>query len=163
MEHQIDPSRIHHSWDNRLEPTLRVRTGDVVHYDILMAGHGQVHEADSFEPTNFDFDTLYNLLGPPYVEGARPADTLCIEILELTPGDWGWCVRLPELGTLPDPSPDPYLRTFDLRNGAHVDFAPGVRVPFAPFLGTMEPTRTSRPPHPRFRRTRAPATSTRAT
>jgi acetamidase/formamidase len=109
MEHQIDPSRIHHSWDNRLEPTLRVRTGDVVHCDILMAG------------------------------------------------------QLPELGTLPDRSPDPYLRTFDLRNGAHVDFAPGVRVPFAPFLGTMEPTRTSRPPHPRFRRTGAPATSTGAT
>ena len=49
IEHEIDPKRIHHSWDNRLEPTLRVRTGDVVHYDILMAGHGQVHEGDSFE------------------------------------------------------------------------------------------------------------------
>jgi hypothetical protein len=41
MEHQIDPSRIHHSWDNRLEPTLRVCTGDVVDCDILMAGHGE--------------------------------------------------------------------------------------------------------------------------
>ena len=66
----------------------RVCTGDVVHYDILRAGHGQVHEGDSFEQTNFDFDTLYNLLGPLYVEGARPGDALCIEILELTPGDW---------------------------------------------------------------------------
>ena len=39
MEDQIDPSRIRHSWDNRLEPTLRVFSGDVVHCDILMAGH----------------------------------------------------------------------------------------------------------------------------
>jgi acetamidase/formamidase len=37
MEHQIDPNRIHHSWDSSLEPTLRVSPGDVLHYDILMA------------------------------------------------------------------------------------------------------------------------------
>jgi acetamidase/formamidase len=125
MEHQIDAKRIHHGWDNRLEPTLRVASGDVVHYDILMAGHGQVHEGDGFEQTNFDFDTLYNLPGPLYVEGARPGDTLKIEILDLKPGEWGWCVILPELGTVPDHFPDPYLRTFDLRGGTHVDFAPG--------------------------------------
>ena len=92
MEHEIDPKRIHHGWDNGLEPTLRIASGDVVHYDLLMAGHGQVREGDTFEQTNFDFDTLYNLLGPVYVEGANPGNTLKIEILELTPGDWGWCV-----------------------------------------------------------------------
>ena len=153
MEHHIDPQRIHHSWDNTLEPTLRVAPGDVVHYDILMAGHGQVREGDTFEQTNFDFDTLYNLLGPVYVEGANPGNTLKIEILELTPGDWGWCVQLPELGTLPDEFPDPYLRTFDLRGGTHIDFGSGIRIPFSPFLGTMgnhpdEPTTAPAfPPH----------------
>jgi acetamidase/formamidase len=153
MEHTIDPNRIHHGWDNTLEPTLRVASGDAVHYDILMAGHGQVREGDSYEQTNFDFDTLYNLLGPLYVEGASPGDTLRIEILDLTPGEWGWCCQLPELGTLPDHFPDPYVRTFDLRSGTHVDFAPGIRIPFAPFLGTMgnhpdEPaTAAAFPPH----------------
>ena len=53
MEHQIDAQRIHHNWDNRLEPTLRVASGDVVHYDILMAGHGQVIEGGgSSRPTS---------------------------------------------------------------------------------------------------------------
>jgi acetamidase/formamidase len=137
MDHRIDPERIHHGWDNTLEPSLRVSSGDVVHYDLLMAGHGQVREGDTFEQTNFDFDTLYNLLGPLYVEGARPGDTLRIEIVDLKPGEWGWCVQMPELGTLPEHFPEPYLRTFDLRSGTHVDFAPGIRIPFAPFLGTM--------------------------
>jgi acetamidase/formamidase len=137
MEHHIDPERIHHAWDNTLEPTLRIASGDTVHYDLRMAGSGQVHEGATFAETNFDFDTLYNLLGPLYVEGARPGDTLRVEILALAPGDWGWCVILPELGTLPDEFPDPYLRTFDLRNGTHVAFAPGISIPFAPFLGTM--------------------------
>ncbi len=153
MEHQIDANRIHHGWDNTLQPTLRISSGDIVHYDLLMAGHGQVHEGASFEETSFDFDTLYNMLGPVYVDGARPGDTLRVEILDLRPGEWGWCVILPDLGTLPDHFPDPYLRTLDLRSGTHAELVPGVRIPFAPFLGTMgnhpdEPaTASAFPPH----------------
>jgi acetamidase/formamidase len=153
MEHQIDPQRMHHAWDNTLEPTLRVSSGDVVRYDLLMAGHGQVHEGATFAETNFDFDTLYNLLGPVYVEGARPGDALRVDILELTPGDWGWCAIMPDLGTLPDQFPDPYLRTFDLRNGTSAELVRGVRIPFSSFLGTMgthpdEPaTASAFPPH----------------
>jgi acetamidase/formamidase len=137
MEHRIDPQRMHHSWDNALEPTLRISSGDTVHFDLLMAGHGQVHEGDTFEQTSFDFDTLYNLLGPVHVDGARPGDTLRVDILELVPGEWGWSVILPDLGTLPDLFPDPYLRTFDLRSGSDAELVPGVRIPFSPFLGTM--------------------------
>jgi acetamidase/formamidase len=153
MEHRIDPERIHHNWDNALEPSLRISSGDVVHYDLLMAGHGQVREGDAYEQARFDFDTLYNLLGPLDVEGARPGDTLRVDILDLQPGTWGWCSILPELGTLPDQFPDPYLRTFDLRGGSHVELGAGVRIPFAPFLGTMgnhpdEPaTASAFPPH----------------
>lgn len=153
MEHQIDAGRIHHAWDNTLEPTLRINPGDVVHYDLLMAGHGQVHEGDTFAETNFDFDTLYNLLGPVHVEGAQPGDTLRVEIAELVPGDWGWCVIMAELGTLPHLFPENYLRTFDLRGGNEAELVPGVRIPFAPFLGTMgthpdEPaTASAFPPH----------------
>jgi acetamidase/formamidase len=153
MEHQIDAKRIHHAWDNTLEPTLRVNPGDVVHYELLMAGHGQVHEGDAFSDTQFDFDTLYNLLGPVHVEGAQPGDALRVEIEELVPGDWGWCVIMAELGTLPDLFPESYLRTFDLRGGTDAELVPGVRIPLSPFLGTMgthpdEPaTASAFPPH----------------
>jgi acetamidase/formamidase len=62
-------------------------------------------------------------------------------------------VILPDLGTLPDEFPNPYLRTFDLRDSREVELVPGVRIPFAPFLGTMgvhpdEPaTASAFPPH----------------
>ena len=72
MEHEIESQRIQHSWDGSLEPSLGVGSGDVVGFDLLMAGHGQVQEGDTFADAKFDFDTLYNLLGPVYVEGARP-------------------------------------------------------------------------------------------
>ncbi len=70
------------------------------------------------------------------MEGARPGDTLEIEILELEPGDWAWSAILPGEGLLPGDFPDPYLRTFELSGGSAV-IAPGVEVPLDPFLGTM--------------------------
>lgn len=136
-EHVIDPNRVHHRWDSTLEPTLRIASGDLVSFELAMAGRGQVHEGASFAETSFDWDTLYNLLGPIWLEGAQAGDTIEVELLSLVPGDWGWTAVLPELGLLPEDFPSPVLRTFDLRSGKHVPVAPGVNVPFAPFLGTM--------------------------
>jgi acetamidase/formamidase len=153
MEHTIDPTLVHHGWDNRLVPALRVASGDVVHYDLRMAGHGQVSEGAAFEDTAFDFSTLYHLSGPVFVEGARPGTTLRVDVLELVPGPWGWASILPGLGLLPDDFPEPWVGTFDLRDGATVEAAPGIRIPMAPFLGTMgthpdEPTTAEAfPPH----------------
>jgi acetamidase/formamidase len=136
-EHVIDPTKIHHQWDNSLAPTLRIASGDVVRFDLRMAGHGQVEQGWAFERTKFNFDTLYNLLGPIYVENARPGDTLEIEILSLTTGSWGWTVVLPNLGLLPEDFPKPFVRYFDLTRGTTTQLVPGVEIPIEPFLGTM--------------------------
>lgn len=61
MEHEIDSRRIHHSGDNSLEPSVMVASGDEVGFDLLMAGHGQVREGDTFADTSFEFEMLYNL------------------------------------------------------------------------------------------------------
>lgn len=136
-EHVIDATRIHHAWDNSLESVLAIQPGDTVHYDLLMAGEGQVREGATVEETRFDFDTIYNLSGPLYVEGAEPGDTLEIEIISLEPGEWGWTVVLPELGLLPEDFPEPYLKIWELRSRQRALLCPGVEVPIAPFLGTM--------------------------
>ena len=75
-EHTIEPTRIHHEWNASLEPTLRIESGDSVHFDLLMAGDGQVDRDSDFADARFDFDRLYNLLGPIWVEGAEPGDAL---------------------------------------------------------------------------------------
>ena len=84
-----------------------------------------------------DFDTLYHLAGPVYVEGAAPGDTLRVDILELEPGDWGWASVGPGLGLLPDDFTEVWAGTFDLRARGTVEIAPGIRIPTTPFLGTM--------------------------
>jgi len=151
--HEIDPALVHHGWDNGLEPVLRVASGDAVAYDLRMAGHGQLVEGDDAERARLDFETLYHLAGPVWVEGARPGDTLRVEVLELTPGPWGWVAVLPDLGLLPDDFPDPWVGTFDLRDGEAIALPGGIRIPIAPFLGTLgthpdEPAQASAfPPH----------------
>jgi len=136
-EHNVDASRTHHNWDNSHKPVLVVQSGDIVHFDLPMTGEGQVREDSTVEEVEWDFDTIYNLGGPIYVDRAEPGDTLEVEVLSLTPGPWGWTTIIPGLGLLADDFPDPYLKIFDLRQGRKATLAPGVEIPFAPFLGTM--------------------------
>ncbi len=133
----MDPGLIHHGWDLDLPPTLEIESGDVVNYDVKVAGEGQVWLGATLEETKFDFATIYNLSGPLFVKGAEPGDTLQIDILELDHGDWGWSAFLPGFGLLAEEFPEGYLRTFDIRGRDRVSFAQGVEVPLGPFLGTM--------------------------
>jgi len=136
-EHAIDATRVHHRWDSSLEPVLTIASGDTVAYELAMAGRGQVELGSSYEETAFDWDTLYNLCGPVAVYGAEPGDSLEVEVVSLEPGPWGWTAVLPGLGLLPEDFPEPYLRTFEFGGATRIDVAPGIRVPVAPFLGTM--------------------------
>jgi acetamidase/formamidase len=136
-EHDWPRERIHHAWDLSLEPPLTIESGDTVHYDIPMAGDGQVELGGSIEDARFDFDTIYNLAGPLRVSGAEPGDTLRIDILRLEPGAWGWCAFLPDVGLLAEDFPDGYVRTFELEGRETVAFAPGIEIPITPFFGTM--------------------------
>ena len=151
-EHHLDPAAIHHDWRSDRTPALVVESGDTVHYDLLMAGDGQVTRTSEALDVAWDWDTLYNLGGPIAVDGARPGETLRVDILALTPGEWGWTAVLPELGLLPDEFPEPILRLFDI--GDRIEVAPLARVRVRPFLGTMgvvtgEPGRL--PPFPPHR------------
>jgi acetamidase/formamidase len=152
-EHRLDASQTHHDWDNSREPALVIQSGDVVHFDLLASGDGQVTEASTIESVQWDFDTIYNLAGPVHVEGAAPGQTLEVEVLELTPAPWGWTTIIPGFGLLPADFPEPYLKIFDLSCGSTLTVAPGVEVPIEPFLGSMgvttdEPGRLDPfPPH----------------
>jgi acetamidase/formamidase len=136
-DHVIDSGRVHHKWDNTLEPTLVINPGDTVTYDLPMAGVGQIERGAGLVGAALDPDTLYHLVGPLFVEGVAPGDTLEVEILSLRPGAWGWTGMFPEQGLLPELFPEPYVRTFELGDRTRAEFATGVEIPLEPFLGTM--------------------------
>lgn len=135
--HAIDATRIHHEWNRDLPPTLSIRSGDDVWFDLRMAGHGQVRRGAPASETEWDDTKTYHLLGPVWVEDAAPGDTLEVEVLELVPGGWGWTAVLPGLGLIPEDFPTAFLRYFDLEDGSTTQLGDSVRIPLAPFLGTM--------------------------
>lgn len=77
--------------------------------------------------------------GPIFVAGAEPGDTLEIEFLDVTTADWGWTALIPGFGLLADEFPEPALKIWSLEDGAHASttFAPGIRIPIAPFCGEI--------------------------
>jgi acetamidase/formamidase len=58
-------------------------------------------------------------------------------VLKLETRGWGFAAIIPGLGLLADDFTDPYLRIFDLTNGAETRLRDDVVIPVEPFFGTM--------------------------
>jgi acetamidase/formamidase len=137
-EYQLDPEKIHFQWNNGLSPAITVDPGDVVHCWTQEVSNGQVTPASSADDlANLDFDNIYPLAGPIYVNGARPGDALAVDILSLKPDDWGWNGILPGLGLLSEDFPGPYIKHWDLSDGKTTTLRDGIVIPLQPFCGTM--------------------------
>jgi acetamidase/formamidase len=79
------------------------------------------------------------IVGPIYVEGAEPGDTLEVRILDVSPRiPYGSTGSSPGGGGLPDVTPRPFTKVIhlDLKRNAGV-FDHDVEVPLAPFMGVM--------------------------
>jgi acetamidase/formamidase len=140
MQHTVPEDHVHYLWDEGNEPTLRIASGDEVVARTREVSDGQLGPESKVEALgSLDMDRLYPLVGPIYVEGAEPGDTLAVNMLSIETQGWGWAAILPGFGLLPDDFPDPYLRIFDLSEGAggvtRLDDA--AAIPIEPFFGTM--------------------------
>jgi acetamidase/formamidase len=137
-EHHIGLDKFHYTWDNSLPPVVKIASGDVVRCETNEVSSGQLNPGDpASKLATLDFDRLYPLAGPIYVEGAEPGDALEVEILTLQPGSWGWSAMLPGLGLLAADFPDPYVRYFELGNRKTAELRHDIHIPISPFCGTM--------------------------
>lgn len=136
--HFFPNDTLHYTWDADHEPGLVIQSGDTVIFETMEVSGGQFKpDSTSKAISNMDWDRVYPMAGPVFIEGAEPGDTLSVEILDLKAKGWGWMAVLPGLGLLPEEFPDPYLRTFDLSNGKYIHFNEDIKVPIEPFLGAM--------------------------
>jgi acetamidase/formamidase len=136
--HYCPTDRVHFTWDTGNEPLLTVADGDVVVFETRDVSDDQIGpDSDTSVIAGLDWDRVYPLAGPVYVEGAEPGDTLAVELLDVHTKGWGWTAILPGLGLLADDFTEPYLRIFDLTRGDVTPFGQDILVPLAPFMGTM--------------------------
>ena len=139
-EHHLDASEVHKEWNNAIAPRLTIETGDTVVFDTRDAADRYYTKASTHA------DVIgrgpfrgHPLTGPVYVRGARPGDTLVIEVLDVRPAlDWGWTAIRPGRGLLPEADfAKPYLNIWDLSDGAHARMGSVVAVPIEAFPGVM--------------------------
>jgi acetamidase/formamidase len=139
-EHRLDQEQIHQEWNNALAPRLTVDPGDTVVFDTRDAANLFYSKASTHE------DVLrrgpfkgHPLTGPVAVRGARPGDTLVVEILDVQPAlDWGWTAIRPGRGLLPEADfAKPFLQIWDLSDKRHARMGNRVAVPLAPFPGVL--------------------------
>jgi len=139
-EHHLDASEIHREWNNALPPRLTIDPGDTVVFDTRDAADRYYSKAS----THADVIARgpfrgHPLTGPVRVRGARPGDTLVVEVLDVRPAlDWGWTAIRPGRGLLPEADFDkPYLNIWDLSDGTHARMGTAVAVPIEAFPGVM--------------------------
>ena len=134
-EHRLDHEQIHQEWNNTLAPRLTIDPGDTVVFDTRDAANLFYSKASTHE------DVLrrgpfkgHPLTGPVAVRGARPGDTLVVEILDVQPAlDWGWTAIRPGRGLLPESDfAKPFLQIWDLSDKRHARMGHKVAVPPEP-------------------------------
>jgi acetamidase/formamidase len=118
---------------------LEVESGEQVEFEVRDASGGQLdRHSDTSAVAALDLSRVNPVTGPVFVKGARPGDTLAVEILELRSRDWGWTALIPGFGLLSDEFPDPWLRISEVDpSGGRVRFGEGISLPYDPFPGTI--------------------------
>ena len=136
--HDFPADSVHYTWDASNAPVLTIESGDVVVVETRDVTDGQIGPgSDASAITAMDWDRVYPLAGPIAVAGAEPGDTLAVEVMEIETRGWGFVAIIPGLGLLPDDFAEAHLRVFDLSGGDECVFRDDIRIPLAPFLGTM--------------------------
>jgi formamidase len=134
-----DAATGHNRWHPDIPPVIWCDPGDEVILETRDAFDGQFPRDVSLEIVAApNLDTLHPLTGPVYINGADPGDLLDIEILDIEPDRYGYTTQVPGFGFLRDVFPEPFKVDWDIADGwATSADLPGVRIPGAPFMGTI--------------------------
>jgi amidase len=118
-------------------PMLTITSGQIVTVEVREGLTGIRDPARL--PTPFTDESvghpLGQITGPIVVEGARPGDSLRVELLAIDPGPEGMTAVMKNYGWLPREFPGPAIRAFPVRDGV-IHFG-RLRIPVKPSLGTL--------------------------
>src|SRR5262245_17422480 len=127
----------HFGWDNSLKPIAEIESGAELEFEVVEASGGQLtRNSTAASVASLDFAKVNPVTGPVFVKGARPGDTLAVEIRSVRVRDWGWTGIIPGFGLLADEFPEPWLQVWSL-DGTVARGLRGVAIPMRPFAGTI--------------------------
>lgn len=133
------PDRCHNRWHPDIPAALTCAPGDEILMQTRDAVDGQfTRDSGHADVLRIDRSIVHPLTGPIRIQDAEPGDVLSVEILEIVPPSFAYTAQIPGFGFLADEFPEPFLVRWDLDGGSATSpDLPGVRIPSAPFMGTM--------------------------
>jgi acetamidase/formamidase len=138
--HALDADTVHYDWDNSRAARLEIDPGDTVVFDTRDAADRFYSKTSTAEEVLKRVFKGHPLTGPVRINGARPGDTLVVEVLEVVPAlDFGWTQIRPGRGLLTEQDfPKPHLCVWDVsdKQVARMPNRP-IAVPLDPFPGVM--------------------------
>ncbi len=118
-----------------LQPVAAFGPGEVFEVECQDSCGGQIRsEADLL--SKVDLDRVNGATGPIEILGARPADTLRVDVLDIRVDKEGYVGIEPKLGVLGDRVAQARTRILPLRGG-FATFSKGLRLAIAPHIGTI--------------------------
>jgi formamidase len=133
------PNTGHNRWHPAIPPIVYADPGDRVILETRDALDGQVTpDTSASDVGRLNLNVVHPLTGPVFVNGAEPGDLLEVRILDVEPASFGFTIQVPGFGFLRDEFPEPFIVKWRIANGyAESPDLPGVRIPGAPFPGTI--------------------------
>jgi formamidase len=134
-----EPQTGHNRWHPSIPPIVRAAPGDRVVLQTRDALDGQITSNSTVQDVGrVNLNVVHPLTGPVFIEGAEPGDLLEVRIVDIEPASFGFTVQIPGFGFLRDEFPDPFIVRWRIADGyAESADLPGVRIPGAPFPGTI--------------------------
>lgn len=129
-------------FDNTIEPSLRIDSGDTVAIQTLPAGGGQVAPGITegrIEKINGAVKNRgpHTVTGPIYVNGAEPGDVLAIRINKIRMSSFATNNTARGKGLFRDEFPDQVRSYYLDTERMQLRFSPNVVVPLEPFPGVL--------------------------
>jgi formamidase len=128
---------------NRYHPQIpsvaRANPGDLIVFETRDALDSDLTlDSVADDVTAVDLNLVHPMTGPVHIEGAEQGDVLAVTLVDIAPDQYGYTVIVPGFGFLRDLYTEPYLVNWKLdRQAATSDEMPGVRIPMAPFMGSV--------------------------
>lgn len=148
--HQLDQEDMCYALSPYTEPTLHIQPGDSVTAKTLDASCGRILSKEDLPSKSAHWPWTNPCVGPIFVEGAEPGDTLVVDILEIKPLlDWAASWIRTNLGSLqgsvltpmisPPLEEEVWIYPIDeekvIFEANHSDFR--LEMPYRPSLGTI--------------------------
>jgi formamidase len=136
---QEDRSNSHNRWHPDVEPCLEIEPGDEVVFECRDGFDGQIRDGASTEDLQqLQLGREHPLTGPVFVKGAEPGDVLSVDVLDVTPGPYGFSAVFAGFSRLAHRFRESFLSHWHIDGSlARSPQIPGVAIRGRPFLGII--------------------------